>query len=330
MYHTMQSELRQEQLHDITPQGKERPWRKHKAAAQLLAQAYMVQGQARKAARVLACADSLHYQRGPDGRLQLVSAAFCRVRLCPICQWRRSLKVYGQTRQIVDYLAAQAAQAGRKPPEYIMLTLTIPNVPGSWLPQVLTHLHRSWQRLCQLDQVQAAVRGWMRATEITYNSNNSTYHPHIHAVLCVPHSYFTGRTYIRRDTWLTLWRQSTRQHDITQVDVRRAYGNAAAEIAKYAAKPSDYLDPSDVDRMDSVLATLDAALAHRRFVSWGGCMAAAHSALSLDDADDGDLLHTGVDETAAATAAPLISYDWTPGPRLYLRRKEASDGQATP
>lgn len=324
MHYNIPTELRQAALNDIGPQGRPRPWRQHKAAAQLLAAAYAYQGNEQKAARVLACADTLVYTQTEEGKLHLHSAAFCRVRLCPICQWRRSLKVYGQTREITNYLAQQAQAAGKRPPEYLMLTLTIPNVPGSWLPQTFTHLHKSWQRLCQLDQVKAAVRGWMRTTELTYNSDTDTWHPHIHAVLAVNSSYFTSRAYIRRDTWLQLWQQSTRQKNITQVDIRRTYGSpehAAAEVAKYAAKPSDYLDPSDVDRMDRLLATLDTALAHRRFVSWGGCMADAHKALALDDAENGDLVHTGADEDAAA-AGNLSVWDWAPGVRLYLRRMD--------
>lgn len=73
--------------------------------------------------------------------------------------------------------------------------------------------------------------------------------------------------------------------------------------------------------MQRTVEELDKALAHRRFVAWGGCMRDAHAALQLDDAEDGDLLHIGDDAAAVEQEAPALIWDWVPGPRVYLRRK---------
>lgn len=311
-------------LHDRDAKGRERPWQQHKAAGQLLAVAYDLSGDAARASRLRSCADSLAYSRDDAGQLHLQSAAFCRVRLCPICQWRRSLKVYGQTIEIVRYLAEQRAAEGLKPYAYLMLTLTVPNVPGDKLSAEITTIHKAWQRIMQRANVRAAVRGWMRGTEVTRNAQTGQYHHHIHAVLAVLPSYFTGRQYISRDKWLLMWQEATRDKSITQVDIRRCYGSAeaaAAEISKYTAKVTDYVTPDDVDTMQRTVEELDKALAHRRFVAWGGCMRDAHAALQLDDAEDGDLLHIGDDATAVEQEAPALIWDWVPGPRVYLRRK---------
>jgi len=78
------------------------------------------------------------------------------------------------------------------------------------------------------------------------NPNYDTYHPHFHALMAVNKNYFTGRTYLSQDKWLNLWRSVMQDETITQVDVRRVYqhengkGNAVNEVAKYAAKSSDY------------------------------------------------------------------------------------------
>ena len=50
----------------------------------------------RVAERLRTCATRLIYGIGEDGKRRLRAANFCRVRLCPICQWRRSLKLYSQ------------------------------------------------------------------------------------------------------------------------------------------------------------------------------------------------------------------------------------------
>ena len=33
---------------------------------------------------------------------KIKASKFCRVRLCPVCQWRRSLKMFGQVKKITD------------------------------------------------------------------------------------------------------------------------------------------------------------------------------------------------------------------------------------
>lgn len=306
-------------LHDISGSGREQPWVQHKSEATVLALAYDVSGDHAKATRVRACADALHFVRREDGRLKLKVAAFCRVRLCPICQWRRSLKVYGQTTQVVRYLAEHCPYKSGY--SYVMLTLTQRTVPAAELPGELDRIHRAWQRMTQTTAYRRAVCGSIRATEIT-RSKDGTYHPHIHAILCVRGTYFKSRDYISQQRWADMWQTAARLDYTPVVDIRKCYGSAeaaVAEVAKYAAKPGDYIDPSDIDGMVSTVQDLDGAVSHRRFVSWGGCMAAAHKALQLDDTESGDLIHTDTPDDAAEDSG-ILSFDWTPGVRLYLRR----------
>lgn len=54
-------------------------------------------------------------------------------------------------------------------------------------------------------------------------------------------NYFTSKDYIKREKWLEMWKLAKRDNSITQVDVRKADKNSFLEIAKYAAKDSDYL-----------------------------------------------------------------------------------------
>lgn len=309
-------------LTDTDDRGRVRPWAQHKSEAQLLALAYDAAGNAARAARVRECARTLAYTLH-DGKLALASASFCRCRLCPVCQWRRSLKVYAQTRAVAGYLEQRASAAGRKPPSYVLLTLTIPNVPGSRLRETIRDIHAAWQRITQRAEVRAMLLGWQRATEVKYNPERGDYHPHIHAVLCVRPSYYKSRYYIPHARWLDLWREAMRDPSITQVNIKRTYGTpeqAAAEIAKYTAKPSDYLDASDIDAMIDRVELLDAALASLRMLAFGGCMREAHAALELDDTEQGDLVHTGVDEDAAARADdPTLYWTWASGKRQYIR-----------
>lgn len=307
-------------LHDISGSGRENPWAQHKHQAQLIAGAMWEQFPP-IANRMNSCADRLTFvkdwqnEKNP-GKLRLATAYFCRARLCPVCQWRRSLKMGGQTAAAVQWIDRH------EPKRYVLLTLTVRNCRPEQLAQTLNQLQGGWQRLMQRKQVSNAVKGFVRAVEITYNRKENTFHPHIHALLAVNPSYFDdSRSYISHDKWLALWRDAARLDYDPSVDVRRTKGDggAIAEVTKYATKPADYIMPQDVGQMQEVLSALQIACAKRRFASWGGCFKTAHAALGLDDCEDGDLIHTGLDLDGLSDAgAALWTYDWYCGPKLYI------------
>lgn len=318
-------------LHDETRTGRAVPWHSHKANA--VALSYPVEEIDPAAAfRMRRCADRLSFTKDADGHMKLRQAYFCRVRLCPMCQWRRSLKMNGQVRQCLEYLTKARAEQGHKPYQYILLTLTVPNCPGEELAHTLDTIQAAWKRLQRRAEYMAAIKGNVRCVEITYNRLTDTYHPHIHALLAVNPSYFTGRTYVTHDRWLQIWRECTGISTITQVDVRKTTGDAAAvaEVTKYATKTVDYLVPGDGARNVEVVGTLLRSCHKRRFAGWGGVLRQAHQALQLDDVETGDLIHTDNADQEAAEAAPVWSWDWYVGPRLYLAEKGATHATSAP
>lgn len=321
-------------LHDETSTGRVVPWHSHKQSSMALS--YPVECvDAALAFRMRKCADRLSFTRDENGRLKLRKAQFCRVRLCPMCQWRRSLKMHGQVRQCLEYLAAERQRAGHAPYRYVLLTLTVPNCPGETLGKTLDIIQDSWKRLQRRKEYKAAIKGNVRCVEITYNRKANTYHPHIHALLAVMPSYFTGRTYINHEKWLALWRECTGDPSITQVDIRRTTGDAAAvaEVTKYATKSQDILSLTDNQRGIDVVETLLNCCHKRRFAGWGGVLRKAHQALNLDDVEDGDLVHTANGPLTEASAAAMWCWDWYIGPRLYLassRPKGDSNNAPTP
>ena len=320
MYHnTTPAEMQGRVLQDITPAGKVRPWASHKSDAQLLSYALALSDE-RAAQRVRHCADTLWFRRHEDGSLRLDTAQFCRVRLCPICQWRRSLKMYGQLHQVVQALAQQRQAAGAQPYAWLLLTLTVRNCSGADLSATLDTIAKGWDRLCKTQRYKRAVRGTMRAIEITYNRSTGEYHPHMHVLCAVLPSYYTSRDYIRQAQWADMWRDAARLDYNPVVDVRRATGTAGslAEVAKYATKPSDYLDPSDLDTMADVVGTLHRVCARRRFAAWTGVLRDMHHALHLDDVDGGDLVHLSALDGESAAGAAVWAWDWYAGPRLYI------------
>ena len=320
-------------------------------SAELLAESYCRIGYVNKAQRVSECGTLLEFHRAVNavsappsvnGRAEAVGTAdgwklhnanFCRDRLCPMCSWRRSYKIFGQVSQIMDVIADDYC--------FIFLTLTVPNCEFDKLCDTLDELQKGWYRFIHYKPVKTAVRGYFKVLETTRNRNNGTYHPHFHIILAVDkNNYFNGREYIKRDEWLELWQKAMRDPSITQVDVRRckpkeeikegetavkALSSAVAEVAKYSVKSSDYLIPGDEQTTDDVVITLGAALNNRRLCSFGGVFDEVRKKLQLDDCENGDLIHVDGSEIRSDVAVMIRKYGWSCGAyKLIEERREVN------
>lgn len=301
-----------ETLTDRSATGRERPWREHKVHNEYLAMAYDEVDPA-KAIRLRDCATSLSFDVTSDGGKRLATANFCRVRLCPMCQWRRSLKTFNQAMEVLQALGDKW--------HYVFLTLTVRNCQPEELDATMALVLSGWNRLSQTKEYKAAVQGHMRTLEVTHNLVDDTYHPHIHALLAVRPSYFKHKTYIKQDRWTELWRRSARLDYTPIIHVQRCKGTspeAIAEAAKYAVKVGDYLIPDDWQLTIETVRLLDKVLANRRFVAWGGIMADVRRQLRLDDTEDGDLVHVDKDQDKP-DKAHRVYYSWASGYNQYLR-----------
>lgn len=311
-------------LVDKSSTGRERPWRNKKMANELLSLAYESVNSS-KAARLRECGCFLSFAVLEDGSKRLKHMDSCRVRLCPLCTWRRSLKVQAHTIAILRAMAGKYA--------YLFLTLTMRNCSGDELSGALDTMFGAWQRLTQRKQFKTAVKGWYRGLEVTHNVEADTYHPHFHCVLAVNKSYFTSRSYIKQDGWTSLWKRSLRVDYDPIVDIRRVRSHshddsdfnscalieAVAEAAKYATKEDDYLIPSDWALTVEVVRTLDKALENRRLIAYGGIMKELHKQLNLDDEETGDLINVDSEDSTAAPTERVESYFWNTGYRQYVR-----------
>lgn len=297
----MKTETRQV-LADKSATGKTRNWALHKLHSGYISLAYE-EIDPKKSERMKNCAQWLSFFRKEDGTMKLHDARFCRVRFCPVCQWRRSLKTFAQMSQVLDLAKGQGYQ-------FIFLTLTMQNCKSSELSDELTHILLSFNRLMKYKDVQKAVKGFYRGCEVTHNTQTDEYHPHIHAILAVSGSYFGGSYYLSQARWTELWQRAMQVSYTPIVDVRKCKGGskAIAEACKYAVKPSDILNMDDWDMTVDTLRTLDKALEKRRFVGLGGILKDLHKQLHLDDPEDGDLVHIEGEGTEQPTEEEVIFF----------------------
>lgn len=307
-------------LIDRSTTGAERPWRGKRRATELLALAY-ADVDTHKAQRLSSCATQLGFALCEGGCKRLVAANFCRVRLCPMCTWRRGLKVYAQARSVVEHIHGYA---------YLFVTLTIRNVSGGELSAAIDGLFEAWDRFSRRKRIARAWCGGMRTAEITHNvdprsKDYDTYHPHLHVLVAVRRGYFSGRSYITQAEYTALWRAAARIDYDPIVHVERCKSTTAAALAeccKYSVKDADYILPDDWDLTVDTVRILDAALHRRRLVSWFGIFSDVRRELALDDAEDGDLIAVG-DDDVGADELGRVYYAWVGGyTQQYYRRRD--------
>lgn len=304
-------------LLDVSASGRERPWRDKKLSNTLLSMAYDVVDP-KKAERLRNCANFLQYEVNNNGIKKLRLANFCRVRLCPVCTWRRSLKVYSQCDNIINAIKKDNSNL-----QYIFLTLTMKNVMPLELNEAINQLHKAFNAMTRYKAFTSAIKGYYRGVEITHNIYRDNYHPHIHTILCVNKSYFTDtKIYISQAKWSELWKKALKEDYSPIVDVRKCKGDTSAsiaEVAKYAVKDKDYIIADDWDMTINTVKLLDEVLANRRFVAFGGIFKEYHKKLNLDDVEEGDLLHVENEDKLTEEKQKLITYVWATGYNQYYQ-----------
>lgn len=310
-------------LKDINKKGKDNNWKERKKDNLNLADSYKRLGD-KKYYRVIDCSTFLEFGVTKTSSLKLLQANFCKVRLCPMCAWRRSLKIFGQVSKVMDHVEENYNY------RYIFLTLTVKNCYSEDLKDTLDLMTDSFSKLSRRKPFKKAIKGYFRSLEITYNKKDDTYHPHFHLILAVNKNYFTDdKTYLSQAKWTTLWKESLQVDYTPIVDVRRVkskdknFSKVIAETAKYTVKSEDFLIKKEDGKIDEALTdevveTLDKALHRKRLVSFGFLFKEIHRQLKLDDAENGDLKKTdNEDELRDDLTDIILRYQWNIGIKNY-------------
>lgn len=312
-------------LKDYSSTGKERPWKLHKQENLQLVKIYKTARE--KNINLITdsrlfdlehCADTLLFAENAEGKKKLKSANFCRLRLCPMCQWRRSLKMFGQVQTITDKILERD-----KSTRFLFATFTVKNVDAENLETCINILNNKFLYLVSRNKTFAPAKklkqnllGYLKAVEVTYNTKDKTYHPHLHVIFAVKSTFFKNKqNYMTKKEWINLWQQALGVDYKPQTDIRAikfGTAKAVAEVAKYPVKTAPILSLPD-DEAVEVLKTLTLSLNKKRFVSYGGIFKTIKQELKLQDVEtDKDLVNTDIEqqERFNAVTAVLFKYNF--------------------
>jgi len=313
---TSNSILHAEQLEfltDLSP--KDKPWDEHRAQTQQIEGLYRGTYFDRLADRVCQCSGYLAFGWATDPengetQLKLVGARFCRVRHCPVCQWRRSLMWQARFLRVLPEIESAFPTA-----RWIFLTLTVRNCPITDLRSTIQHMNTSFHRLIKRPEFAGNVIGWIRSTEVSRGRDGSA-HPHFHVLMMVRPSYF-GKGYVTQARWTELWKESARL-DYTPIVHVQAVKNrrgsdhplrgAIAETLKYSTKPEDLMDRDWLLELTSQVYKL-------RFIGSGGLL--KEVLRESEEETDEDLML--LDEDGDQIVGPEIFFGWHRRIQRYVR-----------
>lgn len=307
----------------------------------------------RRARTVNGCGTFLEFHLSPEGKY-LSQANFCKDRFCPLCNWRRSLKVFSQVSGVMDYLAPRGYR-------YLFLTLTLRNAWEDNFADTVQALYDGWRVLyhdymrgvghSKEKRLKGIIKGTFRALECTISDGEKSpdwrgsFHPHLHVILAVEEDYFRHGRYLTTAQWRDIWRNCCNLDYNPQIDIQAvkpkaesaepdllgdyggekiSYESAVAELSKYPLKDADFLaDYGDGFGPARNLRGLIKGMSRRRLVGMTGCFREAAQALKLDDAEEGDLINVGPDEIRTDVRNLIVRYHWRCG--AYVERIISED-----
>jgi len=309
-------------------------WDTHRAYGDQLSEMLADAAMGRASVRVRDCAEALFFNLRSDAgtgelKWKLKSAPFCRYRHCPICQWRRSLKAKATVMAVLPAILKEHPTA-----RFAMLTLTVKNCGITELRQTILSINKGWKRLTERKDWPAL--GWVRGVEVTAGED-CTAHPHCHALLMLPASYFSGRAYVPTKEWVQRWRQAARLDydpicDIRAIRVKAgsqvpsegtdarlaAISSAVSETAKYATKTEDLLKCGP-DWLREYVEQVNAL----KFLTSGGVLKNVLKDIRKQSGEDEDLVHVDGEEVGEGEVEERLSYHWRRKLKRYARKRDA-------
>lgn len=216
----------------------------------------------RYAERIEKCSNILKFGYTDDEKLKLKQTFFCRVRYCPVCQWRKSMLWRARFFQLMPSLKDLYPSH-----KWVFLTLTVKNCEITDLRSTLKLMSKSWNKFIKYSEL-SAIDGFVRTTEVTRGKDGSA-HPHFHCLLFVKSSFFT-HSYVKQSRFRELWQKALESDYLPVVNVKAVKGDspdkAVLETLKYSTKVADMFDDHDWFRQ----LTLQT---HKlRFVATGGIL----------------------------------------------------------
>ena len=251
-------------------------------------------------------------------KIKLKSAHFCRVRHCPVCQWRKSLMWKARY-----WKALPEIQSKHPSGRWLFFTLTVRNCEITEVKNTIQNMHKAFIKLIQRKHFKTYNLGFIKTTEIT-RSKTGKAHPHFHVLLFMKSTYFS-QGYMDNKSWGELWQDCLGVDYTPSVKIKAVRNkktgevvkmgedgmeHAVAETLKYSVKPADmYADREWFHEMTRQVHKM-------RFVSTGGVLKDIFS----EDVSEEEMLLLNDEEETDEDLNNNIFFNWHKKNSKYRRK----------
>ena len=246
-----------------------------------------------------------------EAKMQLKNTLFCKVRSCPVCQWRRQLVWQARAFKMLPKVKELYPKH-----RWLFLTLTVENVPTDDLKETIKTMQEAWQRLRQRKNFPAI--GYIKSLEVTRSAKGFA-HPHFHVLLLVPSGYFHGKNYTTQQQWRETWGDCLRVNYLPVVHVQTVksknpnnphdVGAAVVETLKYETKAAE------LEQHPDFLRAIALQLVKVRAVEVGGVLKAI---IKEDEAIDDEMIRAS-DEEKLENLQGLLVFNWNRSIKHYVK-----------
>lgn len=304
--------LTNENLEDLNKKGKDRAWAERKNKADKIAK-IMTKAKSLKerAVNMSNCADILTFKECINcGEKHLKHAFFCKDRFCPVCSWRRSLKLFNNHLAIYKEVNTKFENA-----THYMLTLTVQNCDLLQLKNTINLLNKSWDRFSRRVLISKNFEGYLKVLEITRNTKKSsswykTMHPHLHVILTTTDKEKNIDIEEIKANWLDCLQvedinlynhykqylqvefhkiENIENTDFEKKNVKshNISTNAIAEISKYSMKYQDlFCKDETIQEKAKFLEILSEQIKNTKNISYGGIIKNIAKALMIEEKEE--------------------------------------------
>lgn len=296
-----------------------------KAESVLVAQKLYAAGLKKRGDRIMSCNRMIKLAQCADcGHIDIVSASYCRDRLCPLCSWRLSIQRYARMRRILESIPSGF--------EYSLITLTVKNCKAGDLSTTIAAMSAAWADVRRQRWLKDRLVGWARSLEVTYNKRSCEVHPHFHLIAVWSRASEGGCTALIQE-----WLQRCGRHGLTCTaaaqdaqSIKSAGGEGASligaicETMKYCVKSKDLLDGVPL----SIVRDIALGLEGKKLISLGGLVKKIAAKLAIDDIDkpdDDESGCTSICTTCGGTRLDELIAVWSVRSNSYIALCDASE-----
>ena len=207
--------------------------------------------QSRASKDILNCANQLNYIEDTQGHKRMQNTFFCHNALCPVCEVGRYNRDSARLYRVIRYIHTKSDDHM----ENLFGTLTMQNVDEENIRHAIEQLNYSWYKLKNYKAIKPYILGTIKRIEVKTNNDTGTFNVHIHIIMLVRPTFYSGKARLNHSQWSSLWSKALKQGYTADIKVSRVKDfEQALQKMHYMVKVNEDIAQINPDATDEDLS----------------------------------------------------------------------------